>query len=472
MAKNYVTIRGQNNFTPKGNMQIKDEPVTPNESFDSGNFDNMDNDSSRMRKSLSLNDIAGIKDDLMHLDFESSNKTEVYRRYQRPTSSVPQELSRTKFVSMAEAIYHYERDTPERFRSTRISTLNSHRSTGPTVPESPMLRCKQRFRPVHAISQKEKELIEFEEQKKYKIRALPIPKSVIEGSQLPEVPKKPLTIPEPFKLTEIDKKPVSPDPQPVFKARPAPKYVLEKAHMPYKPALQVTKPISPKLHYNKRCRSVDRINQLVEIKPKSKSTEKARQGPIRPEPFSFEKRDVVLKLRREERIKRVIEEERKQASQFKAKPVPGVVKKAMHVATEKIHKCSSSTTSSDNKENCAKFEARPPTVLYKEPFKPVLKENHVVKSAPFDLNTIKRAVEREKFDQQLKAKEAEQERQRQEREKENKKLEDKKQAELRAKMVHHPKVVPKMSPFVPEKSKIHLTIPETPKLLKHAKRQL
>lgn len=475
MAKNYVTqFRGDNYYTPNAKMHVKEEPLTPDEGFDCGTLDHsFEDDNTGMRKSLSMNDIAAIKHDLSRMKLESNGDDNMYRRCRKQsTTSLPQEWSQSKFVSMAEAIYHYHRDTPGRFHSTRPQAFRApsmSQPPGPTIPQSPMLLCKRRSRPLHVMSQKEKEEMEIEEMRKHKIKANPIPKSVIEGSHLPEIERKPMTVPEPFCLTEVLKKPASPQALAVFKARPAPKHILEKPHIPPKLPVQVTKPVSPKFQYKGFVKSQEAIHHGIDVKVKPKAVEKPRQGPIRPEPFSFEKRDEELKRRREEKIRRVIEEERKQASQFKAQPLPGMVRKAMHLVTETVHKGSASTTSSENKEY-VKFEARPPVVLYKEPFKPVLKPIQLLPSKPFDLTTTKRAAERQKFDQQLKEKEEQQEKLRLEREKENRKIEEKVTAELRAKLVHHPKPIPNMEPFVPEKSEVPITVPETPQCIRRTKK--
>ncbi|XP_013199801.1 targeting protein for Xklp2 homolog [Amyelois transitella] len=479
MARNFVTnFRGEMYYTPNGKLPIKDEPATPleedfgiEEDFgDHNTFDrSFENGLGTMRKSLSMNDIAKLRQDMVKLEFEE--KEDIYQRYRRPTYT-PHELSKTKFVSMAEAIYHYQRDTPGRFHSKKPERFRSQGYTGPsglTVPQSPMLRCKARSRPhQHIPSQQEREEQEIEEIRKHKIKAHPIPKSVIEGTHLPEVPKKPITIPEPFNLTEHQKKMMhSPNTVPKFKARPAPKHILEKPDIPVKPPVQVTKPVSPKFHY-KRGKSSEQLKCDHKERLYSKSAEKLpqksqRHGPVRPEPFSFEKRDEELKKRREERIRRQIEEEKKQASQFKAQPLPGAVKKRM---ASLLSKGGASSNSSDNKENHVKFEAKPAKVLFKEPFKPILSQQKPVLPAPFALTTEKRAAEREKFEQQLKEKEEEQERLRLQREKEQQEAEEKAKAELRMKLVHHAKPVPSVSPFVPEKSVAPLTVPETPKFVR------
>ncbi|CAH0723328.1 unnamed protein product, partial [Brenthis ino] len=466
MSKKFITnFRGEY-CTPNGKIRIKDEPVTPVQE-DFGFNENLDYDFENdfnMRKSMSMNDIATLKEDLIKLEF-ADNKEDVYHRHRRPTG-LHQELSKTKFVSMAEAIYHYQRDTPDRFHSSRPRSIRPQSNVGRsglTVPQSPMLRCKGRSRPQHIISQKEKEELEIEELKKFKIKANPIPKSVIEGPiHLPEVSKKPITVPEPFKLTEIPKKTFqSPGQVHNFKARPAPKHILEKPQIPPKTLPQVTKPVSPKFHY-KRVNSADHLKHGIKTSDSTanvKKTEKCektmqRQGPVKPEPFSFEKRDEELKRKREERIKKQLEEDRKLASQFKAQPLPTAVKKRMqNTATL----CSASNASSENKENYIKFEAKPPVVLYKEPFKPVLQPVQLIKSVPFELTTEKRAAERERFEKQLKEKEEENERLKQQKEKEQKEAEERAITELRAKLVHHAKPVPPLNPFVPEKSVAPIT---------------
>lgn len=471
MAKSFVTkFRGENFFTPE--TKIKDEPVSPDEEHfgDQHHLDYFDgSEVVGMRKSLSLNDIAALREDFMGLDLQSNREDQRYR----PAPCASQELSKTKFVSMAEAIYHYQRDTPGRFHSTKPQKYQNMRHNGVsglTVPQSPMLRCKTRARPVHIESQKDKEERELEEMKKFKLRANPIPKSVLQGTRnLPDVSKKPPTIPEPFKLTEIHKKAPCPSPEQIlqFKARPAPRHILEKPHIPPKSSVSITVPDSPKLHF-KKAKSEDRHDIVMQsnhgTKLKAKSAEKSqllRQGPIKPVPFSFVKRDEEIKKRKEEWIKQQIHEEKKQASQFKAQPLPVAVKKRMcHVTTK-----SSSSNASENKENHVKFEARPANVLYKEPFKPVRHEIHIIKSKPFQLTTEKRAAEREMFEQHLKDKEKEMEHIKEQKEKERLEAEEREKVKLRAKLVHHAKPVPLKvinKPFVPEKLKIPLTVPETP----------
>lgn len=476
MAKNFVTnFRGEHFFTPETKIRIKDEPDSPDDEHfgDQHHLDYFDgNEDEGMRKSLSMNDIATLREGFRGLDLQS-NREEVYQRH-RPAPCASHELSRTKFVSMAEAIYHYQRDTPGRFHSTKPQKYQNTRCNGVsglTVPQSPMLRCKARSRPVHIESQIEKEARELEEIKKFKLKANPIPKSVLQGTRnLPDVLKKPPTIPEPFKLTEIHKKVTCPSPDQIlqFRARPVPKHILEKPHIPPKPPVSVTVPVTPKLHF-KRAKSEDRCDNLLLSNRNAKSAEKGpRQGPIKPVPFSFVKRDEEIKKRKQEWIMQQIQEDKNKASQFKAQPLPVAVKKRMCQVSIK----SSSSTASENKEN-HKFEARPASVLYKEPFKPVHQQLHIIQPKPFQLTTEKRAAEREMFDQHLKEKEKEMEHIKEQKEKERLDAEEREKAELRAKLVHRAKPVPIKAikkPFVPEKLKVPLTVPETPTFVRKMKK--
>lgn len=471
MAQDFVTkFRGEM-MTPDL-INIKNEPMTPVTPEDFGDYNPFqespeEENIGTMRKSLSMGDLAAIKTELMNLNmYESNKKDHVYERYRKSTHCT-KELSRTKFVSVAEAIYHFQKDTPDRFRTSRTNfTQHSGEPLKITRPQSPLLRCRARSRPQHVLSQKEREELELEELRKFKIKAQPVPKSVIIGPcNLPEVPKKEATVPEPFNLTEIVKKPAQVSPLQQFKARPAPKGILEKAQIPVKHVAQ-PRPLS--------CQQITKVKFESDKKYLEKQHHTKRlvdlttvrhDGKTRPVPFSFEKRDEQTKRKKEERIRRQLEEEKQEASKFKAKPIPGATRKT--IQTNNV-KSSASTASSENKENYH-FEAKPAKVLYKEPFKPVLSSMQATTPAPFDLNTDKRVQERALFEKKLREKEEEEERLRKQNEMEMKEIEKKNIAEYRAQLVHHPKPVLVKSPFIPQKSQIAMTVPETPKLVRRLK---
>ncbi|GBP59968.1 Hepatocyte growth factor-regulated tyrosine kinase substrate [Eumeta japonica] len=370
------------NWTPGEKMNIKSEPLTPEEFFENIHcFDQPldDNVFGALKKSLSMSDITALKDDLKNLNLNQSNEEAVLQRYRKRSHLLPNDLTKTK-----------------------------------------------------------KREIELEEIKKYRIKANPIPKSVFEGSKnLPDIPKKPATVPEPFKLTQVLKKPINESSViHKFKARPVPKQILQKTQLQFKLTSQVAK----KMELNaKHSKSADDIKD-ADINGKQFShTRKPkivqpvqREGPLKPEPFSFEKRDEELKRKHEEKINKVKKEEKKLANNFRAKPISGTVKARMQKVVGCSSKSNSSVASVENKEN--KFEARIPVVLYKPPFKPVLKSNQATNPDPFDLNTEKRAIEREQFDKQLKEREEEKESLRQQLELERQEMEKKMNAKLRAQL--------------------------------------
>ncbi|XP_050684458.1 targeting protein for Xklp2-like [Leptidea sinapis] len=440
MGDNFVTnFPGEIYFTPNGTLRIKEERLTPEH----------EDQLITMRKSFSMSDLTSIDDGMNNLNF---------------TDKGDKASPANEFISMAEALFHYQRDTPGRFHSRKpqkFQSFNTLRS-GLTVAQSPMLRCKARMRPRYVLSQREREDLEFEELKKIKIKANPVPKSVLcEPHPLPEVPKKPTTVIEPFNLTEIQKKIVrSPEKKNFFKARPAPKNILEKPDVPVRTQSHLLSPLpnqTKKINFNDNVKKVasNKSNHAV------KQTVKIDQRSAITVPFSFEKRDEELKRRRDERIKHQIEEERRMASQFKAQPLPPCVKKQLQSSNG-----SASSSTSDKENHVVKFEAKPPTVLYKAPFKPVRKLTGHTKLAPFELTSDKRAAERQKFEEQLKEKEEEERKQKELKEKEQQEKEQKAIAKSRAQLVHHAKPVPNLNPILPEKIKLPLTVPETPKFVR------
>lgn len=114
-----------------------------------------------------------------------------------------------KFVSMAEAITKFHRATPQRFhtavKATKAEQLR-RQSFKLTKAHSPALMCKNRSRPVTALSSEEKEKLELEKIRQHAIKANPVRKDILlKPAPLKKVQKKTLTNPEPFHLTETKK---------------------------------------------------------------------------------------------------------------------------------------------------------------------------------------------------------------------------------------------------------------------------
>ncbi|GAB1867035.1 Targeting protein for Xklp2 [Camponotus japonicus] len=96
-----------------------------------------------------------------------------------------------QYVGLAEAVSRFQTETPKRFRtkSNKDNTISPSFFTSrltqnrlkPTIPISPALTTKTRARPVTVLSQEEREMLEVEKMKKYRIKANPIPSNVLRG---------------------------------------------------------------------------------------------------------------------------------------------------------------------------------------------------------------------------------------------------------------------------------------------------
>ncbi|XP_049801179.1 targeting protein for Xklp2-like isoform X3 [Schistocerca nitens] len=121
-----------------------------------------------------------------------------------------------KFVSMAEAMYKFERSTPERFHTRPVidgsqrwqgSQINpSYKKLRCTVPQSPNFTSHLRVRPVTYPSKEEREEAELQQMQKYIFKAAPLKADILKEPQLlKKVEPKPVTKPSPFNLTEVKK---------------------------------------------------------------------------------------------------------------------------------------------------------------------------------------------------------------------------------------------------------------------------
>lgn len=90
---------------------------------------------------------------------------------------------------------------------------------------SPKLMSKHRSRPIHIPSQAEREDQLLEEMRKHQIKANPIKPHTLKPLPPKKVDRKPVTVPEPFALTEVHKPLAAPAPSSVKKPM-RPKMVL------------------------------------------------------------------------------------------------------------------------------------------------------------------------------------------------------------------------------------------------------
>ncbi|XP_011497513.1 PREDICTED: targeting protein for Xklp2-B-like [Ceratosolen solmsi marchali] len=228
--------------------------------------------------------------------------------------SINKSIIKNKYVSMAEAVTKFHRATPQRFHSTTIKATKTEQlrrmSFKLTRATSPALMCKNRSRPVTAISREEQERIELAKIRQNQIKANPVRKNIlIKPAPLKKVEKKMVTHPEPFHLTEVKKW------QPIKKTE----------------QIQETK----RIHRTKTVPSIVSTNDkgiivkdeevlhfgipLEPCKTKKKNTKVM--------PFSFEARNRELHIKKQEKLKLMLEmEQQKNKTEFHARPVPATIK--------------------------------------------------------------------------------------------------------------------------------------------------
>ncbi|XP_049775313.1 targeting protein for Xklp2 homolog isoform X2 [Schistocerca cancellata] len=390
-----------------------------------------------------------------------------------------------KFVSTAEAMYKFQRSTPERFHTKPVidgsqrwqaSQVNpSYKKLRCTVPQSPNFTSHLRVRPVTYPSKEEREEAELQQMQKYIFKAAPLKADILKEPQLPKkVDPKPVTKPSPFQLTEVKKftgaaKPIN-ESQTVRTNRnifPDEKRAARSEHNTDHPVWE-----------KKVAEAV--ANKDMEQKGVKKAT------PIKrvtvPAPFTFEERDRIRQQQKEEKIRQVLEEE-KRAREFRANPIPKSVKcsvsqselkshpptqpEPFHLYTEERRVQHEEALKAKLEEDrraaeVTRFKARPPVVLMKKPFEPVKPQRVFKEITAICLNTDIRSKERERFEMKIKEKEMLMEEYRRQLKEEQEREEEEEKARLRREAIHKAQPISKYAPVVVAKSTKELTVPESP----------
>ncbi|KAM4891333.1 targeting protein for Xklp2 isoform 3-T3 [Sylvia borin] len=361
------------------------------------------------------------------------------------------EETATEYVSFAEQVEAFQKRTPPRYHLRSRKSEEGSVSKKPlkaqlTHPKTPVLRTKQRLRPVTCKTAAELEAEEIEKIQQYKFKARELNHKIFEGG--PVLPKKPsvkeLTQPIGFQL-EIEKriqdresKKQQEEEHFEFHSRPCPTKILENVvGVPEKKALPVTVPKSPAFTLRSRTRvsgreeekekeemAVIKANPMphygVPFKPKM-----PEQRHVEVRPFSFDARDRERQIQKEKKIEELQKEE---VPKFKALPLPffDQVKlpekkvktptqpEPFHLQVDERGAAKLQSWKQQLKEDlkrqkeAACFKARPNTVMYQEPFVP--KKEHKMLSESlsgsvvpesFELATERRAKERQEFEKRL-----------------------------------------------------------------------
>ncbi|NXO95362.1 TPX2B protein, partial [Certhia brachydactyla] len=422
------------------------------------------------------------------------------------------EEATTEYVSFAEQVEAFQKRTPPRYHLRSRKSEEGLVSGKPVKarlvqPKTPVLRTKQRLRPVTCKTAAELEAEELEKIQQYKFKAREVNHKIFEGG--PILPKKPavkeLTQPIGFQL-EIEKriqeresKKQQEEERFEFHSRPCPTKILEDVvGVPEKKALPVTVPKSPAFTLRSRTRvsgreeekekeevAVIKANPMphygVPFKPKM-----PEQRHVEVCPFSFDARDRERQIQKEKKIEELQKEE---VPKFKALPLPYFdevklpVKKVktptrpepFHLQVDERGAAKLQSWKQQLKEDlkrqkeAACFKARPNTVMYQEPFVP--KKEHKMLSESlsgsvvpesFELATERRAKERQEFEKRLADAEALRERYEEQIRQQQEEREKEEVAKLRQEMVHKANPIRKYRSVEVKPSDQPLTMPKSP----------
>ncbi|NXQ70620.1 TPX2B protein, partial [Quiscalus mexicanus] len=425
------------------------------------------------------------------------------RKHEEPT---------TEYVSFAEQVEAFQKRTPPRYhlrsrKSEEGSVSKKPVKAGPTHPKTPVLRTKQRSRPVTCKPAAELEAEEIEKIQQYKFKAREVNHKIFEGGPL--LPKKPpvkkLTQPIGFQL-EIEKriqeresKKQQEEERFEFHSRPCPTKILEDVvGVPEKKALPITVAKSPAFTLRSRTRvsgreeekekeevAVIKANPMphygVPFKPKM-----PEQRHVEVCPFSFDARDRERQIQKEKKIEELQKEE---VPKFKALPLPyfdqvKLPEKKVKTATQpepfhlQVDERGAAKLQSwkqqleedlKRQKEAACFKARPNTVVYQEPFVPK-KEHRMLSESlsgsvvpeSFELATERRARERQEFEKRLADAEALKERYEEQIRQEQEEREKEEVAKLRQEMVHKANPIRKYRSLEVKSSHQPLTVPKSP----------
>ncbi|NXQ18131.1 TPX2B protein, partial [Peucedramus taeniatus] len=418
----------------------------------------------------------------------------------------------TEYVSFAEQVEAFQKRTPPRYHLRSRKSEEGSVSRKPvkarlTHPKTPVLRTKQRLRPVTCKTAAELEAEEVEKIQQYKFKAREVNHKIFEGGPL--LPKKPamkeLTQPIGFQLEtekriqERESKKQQEEERFEFHSRPCPTKILEDVvGVPEKKALPVTVPKSPAFTLRSRTRvsgreeekekeemAVIKANPMphygVPFKPKM-----SEQRHVEVCPFSFDARDRERQIQKEKKIEELQKEE---VPKFKALPLPyfDEVKlpekkvkaptqpEPFHLQVDERGAAKLQSWKQQLKEDLKKqkeaacFKARPNTVMYQEPFVP--KKEHKMLSESlsgsvvpesFELATERRAKERQEFEKRLADAEALRERYEEQIRQQEEEREKEEVAKLRQEMVHKANPIRKYRSLEVKPSHQPLTTPKSP----------
>jgi len=350
-------------------------------------------------------------------------------------------------VSTAKAIIDFQTRTPQRFRVSKrnngdVVPKGPVKALKMTHPKTPNFQSRKRARIVDVESQQEKEEKEIEYVKKSQFVARPVNKAALKGvGKLKPVEKKAATkavgfnfasdklVTTNFKTKNLDESTSSVP----FKANPIPAGIFEGVKgVKDKATKPATQPKAPNFATNKRVRPapvVAKPSPMKKCRAPLATTSGVKSKPnfvkksvTKPKPFRFAESDRARWAEKEKKIQEALEEEKKMASAFKAQRLPDMnpsilpEKNSMLATKPKPFKQFAAARSRSRleqskeeqeqklKEEKEQREFHANTNVAKitrgEGWKPTLDTHKTTETMDFELNSEKRARERQAYEEE------------------------------------------------------------------------
>lgn len=411
-----------------------------------------------------------------------------------------------QFNTFAEQVNKYQKGTPDRFRSKprgrsqspmRMKTRSSPQHC--TIPQSPALSTRGRSRPNHVLSQAERDALELAEAQKHQFHAQKVGENVPKYRHA-EIEHRPCTIPEPFKVaSKMFSKPLpQPEQRVEFHSNPVnkkimqgivgvpPKHQAALVH-PESPAFRLKERLATRKHAAEPAPEPERIPRAkpvphygvpVSLPPASKRS-------TVPAPFSFSERDQHTVQKKEERIKKIFEDE-KAAREFHANPINKGVVENQRLPERKIQPPTQAKPFNlkieervetrlnkwqedikkelDDQRKAANFKANEPRVLHQAPFMIKPSDKPLSELSNFTLHSDRRAEDREKYERERLRREVDLEQAKREGEVRRKHEQADQVAKMRKQAVHKAQPIKVGKPVQIRPSEKPLTNPVSPRI--------
>lgn len=411
-----------------------------------------------------------------------------------------------QFSSLAEQVNKYQKGTPDRFRtrprgrsqSPSRMRLRSQSPRGCTIPQSPALSTKGRSRPAYTLSQAEREALELEDAKKHQFHAKGVGEMVPKYKH-PEIEHRPCTVPAPFNVA--NKLFTKPQPQPEqrveFHSKPVNKKILQgPVGVPPRQQAVLSVPESPAFRLKERLaarkptvEAVAEPERILRAKPVPHYGVPVQLPPASkratvPAPFSFSERDQHSVQKKEDKIKKIMEEE-KAAREFHANPIskglehPRLPERKVQPPTQaapfqfkieervenRLNKWQEDMKKElEEQRQAANFKATEAKVLHQAPFMTKPSDKPLSELSNFTLHSDRRAEDREKYEKERLKREIDLDQARREGEQRRKHEENEQVSRMRKQAVHKAQPIKEYKGIQIRPSEKPLTNPVSPRI--------